>query len=64
MDIGKRIKLKCIEADMSLDELSKQVGLTMQTLSRYETGVIKNIPSDKIKGIAKVLNTTPGYWMG
>lgn len=49
---------------MTLDELSKVVGVTRQTLSRYETGVISNIPSDMIESIAAALRTTPAQLMG
>lgn len=49
---------------MTLDELSKLVGVTRQTLSRYETGVINNIPSDMIERIASALNATPAQLMG
>lgn len=49
---------------MTLDELSKVVGVTRQTLSRYETGVINNIPSDMIENIATALRTTPAQLMG
>jgi len=33
-------------------------------MSRYETGVIANIPSDKIEALAEVLKVTPSYLMG
>lgn len=49
---------------MTLDELSKLVGVTRQTLSRYETGVINNIPSDMIESISNALRTTPAQLMG
>ena len=38
--------------------------MSRQTIQRYESGVIGNIPYDKIEGIAKALNVTPGYLMG
>ena len=62
--IGQRIKM-CREAkQMTLEELSKYAQVTRQTLSRYETGVITNIPSDNIERIARALGTTPAYLMG
>ena len=45
--------------DMTLEDVAKDVGVSRQTLSRYETGVIGNIPSDKIELLAKSLRTTP-----
>lgn len=64
MNIGQRIKEKREQRRMTLDELSKLVGVTRQTLSRYETGVINNIPSDMIENIASALRTTPAQLMG
>lgn len=45
MSIGENIHRRRIELGMTLEEVSKQVGVSRQTLSRYETGVIGNIPS-------------------
>ncbi|HWQ98893.1 MAG TPA: S24 family peptidase [Clostridia bacterium] len=64
MSIGKRMKEKREQRQMTLDELSKLVGVTRQTLSRYETGVINNIPSDMIESISNALRTTPAQLMG
>ena len=64
MSIGQNIKLRRRELDMTLEDVAKEIGLSRQTLSRYETGVIGNIPSDKIEALACVLRTTPAYLMG
>lgn len=64
MSIGKRIKDARESRGMTLEELSVYAGVTRQTLSRYETGIINNIPSDKIELIADALRTTPGQLMG
>ena len=52
------------ELDMTLEEVAALVGISRQTMSRYETGIIGNIPSDKIESLAKALRTTPAYIMG
>ncbi len=49
---------------MTLEEVASHVGVSRQTLSRYETGVIGNIPSDKVEALAKALRTTPAFLMG
>ena len=49
---------------MTLEELSKYIDVSRQTMSRYETGAIKGVPSDKIELIASALRTTPAYLMG
>jgi repressor LexA len=64
LTIGDRLKLKRKKMAFTLEEISQKVGISRQTLSRYETGVIANIPSDNIEKIAKALNTTPAYLMG
>lgn len=52
------------QAGLTLDEVAKKVGVSRQTIHRYETGIINNVPSDKIEKIALVLNTTPAELMG
>lgn len=64
MNIGQRIKAKRLAAKLTLEEVGKFVGISKQTIQRYESGVISNIPSDKIELISKCLNTTPAYLMG
>lgn len=64
MTIGENIKRNRLLKDMTLEELSQKVGVSRQTLSRYETGVINNIPLDKIEALALALGTTPGILMG
>ena len=49
---------------MTLEEVARRIGCSRQTMSRYENGIIGNIPSDKIEAIADVLLTTPASLMG
>ena len=39
-------------------------GTTKQTIHKYETGIISNIPASKIKAMSDKLHTTPAYLMG
>jgi transcriptional regulator with XRE-family HTH domain len=64
MTVGTRIKTKRKECNMTLEDVAVRIGVSRQTMSRYETGVIKNIPSAKIGALAKVLNTAPAWLMG
>lgn len=64
MKIGERIKIKRLAKNLTLEELATMLNLSRQTLSRYETGVISNIPSDTIERIAKILEASPAYFMG
>lgn len=64
MTIGERIKKLRMKYDISQVELSEMIGISKQSLYKYENGVITNIPSDKIELLADVLHTTPSYLMG
>lgn len=62
--IGERIKNRRQELGFSQVELAKKIGVSKQSLYKYENGIITNIPSDKIELLANVLRTTPGFLMG
>lgn len=64
MTIGERIKLKRQELEFTQEELGRSCGASKQTIFKYETGIITNIPLDKIHAIALCLGVTPGYLMG
>lgn len=64
MDVGKRIKERRIELNMSVDELAKRLDKNRTTVYRYEKGDIENLPMDILGPLAKALNTTPAYLMG
>lgn len=64
MTIGDRIKAKRNQLRLTLEDIAKRTGVSRQTIQKYESGVITNIPSDKIEAIASVLGTTPAYLMG
>lgn len=64
MTIGKKIRELRKTNKITQEELAKIIGTTKQNIYKYETGIVTNIPSDKIEAIAKALNTTPAYLMG
>ena len=64
MTFKDRLKQKRTSKGMTLEDLGNKIGVSRQTIQRYESGVITNIPSDKIELLAKYLNTTPSYLMG
>ena len=64
MTIGQRIKDRRERLGLGQTELADRVGISKQTLYKYENGIITNIPSDKIEAISRVLNSSPGYLMG
>ena len=64
MSVGKRIKFLREYNKISQTELAIAIGVSKQTLYKYENDIITNIPSDKIEAIAKITNVTPAYIMG
>lgn len=64
MGLCENIKAQRLSLDMTLEEVAKIVGVTRQTILKYENGIISNIPSDKIELLAQALHTSPAYLMG
>ena len=64
MDIGKRIKELREKRAITQTDFAKAIGVSKQTLYKYENGIVTNIPSDRIEIIAKALNTSPSNLMG
>ena len=46
---GDRIKNLRINNKMTLEEVGEKIGVSKQTLYKYENNIITNIPSDKLK---------------
>ena len=62
--IGLRIKERRIKLNMSQDELAIKVGYkSRSSINKIEVDG-RNVPANKLKDIADVLLTTPGYLMG
>ena len=59
MTKGNRIKKLREELNLTQDELAKLLNTTKQTISKYEKGIVTNIPSDRIEELAKILHSTP-----
>lgn len=64
MSLGSNIREQRRRQKMTLAKLADQVGLSRQTLSRYENGIIANIPHENIERLAQALGTTPSELMG
>ena len=64
MEIGERIRwLRTLQC-MTIATLADKVGVTRQTISRYETGAIEDIPKNKLEIIATALDVTIDYLQG
>ena len=64
MGLKENIKSRRLELNLTLEEVSKKLSISKPTLQRYESGVISNIPSDRIETLAEILETTPAFLMG
>lgn len=64
MEIGERIRWLRKSKNMNIEALAGIVGVTRQTISRYETGGIEDIPKGKLEKIAAALDTSVDYLYG
>jgi transcriptional regulator with XRE-family HTH domain len=64
MCFKENIKTRRLELNLTLEEVSNELGVSKPTLQRYESGVISNIPFDKVEKLAIILETTPSCLMG
>lgn len=64
MERGKRLKQLRENKNLPQTDAARLVGISKQTLFKYENDIITNIPSDIIEKMAKLYETTPGYIMG
>lgn len=62
--VGSRIKRIRTDLGISQVDFANKIGVSKQTLYKYENDLITNIPSDKIEAVANVGNVTPAYLMG
>lgn len=64
MTIGERIKEVRVKLSMSQVAFADKIGVSKQTLYKYENNIITNIPSDKIEAVAVLGKVSPAYLMG
>lgn len=64
MEIGERIRWLRKQRNMTIETLGRKVGVTRQTISRYETGAIEEIPMEKLETISSCFDVDISYLMG
>ena len=64
MTKGQRLRTKRELLGISQTDLANRVGISKQTLYKYENDIITNIPSDIIELLAHNLDCSPAYIMG
>lgn len=64
MGKGDRIRRLREQKKLTQEELARLLDTKRQTISKYEKGIVTNIPSDRIEAMAHILDTTPEYILG
>lgn len=64
VNIGKIIHDRRSELGLTMKELAEKVGVAEGTISRWESGEIKNMRRDAVAALAKALNLSPKILMG
>lgn len=64
MTKGERIRIRREEIGLSQTELADLIGVSRQTMYKYETDIVTNIPYDKIENLALALKVSEAYFFG
>lgn len=64
MDLGKRIRNRRLELDLTLEQVGKMVGVTKSTVRKWETGYIEHMKRNNIAMLAEALKVSPLWVMG
>lgn len=64
MTKGERLRRLRKEKGITQEAMAKALKTTKQTISKYEKGIVTNIPSDRIEAMCELLETTPEYILG
>ena len=62
--IGELLKIQRKKLDMNQRQLAKASGITPATISRLESGQVKELKSEALKRLAEALNVTVDYLVG
>ena len=63
-DHWERIREARTAKGLTQEQLAEQVHVTKHAVYKYETGIVTNIPLDKLESIAACLGVVPGYLAG
>lgn len=64
MQLNEYIRIKRKELKLTIEDVANFVGVSMPTVTRWESGEIKNIKNDKISKLATVLEIDPLVLIG
>lgn len=64
MTLGDRIRATRESLKLTQEELGRLCDTTKQTIFKYETGIVTNIPLDRLDLLANQLGVSPAYLLG
>ena len=64
LTIGENIREARKKAGLTQDELADKIGVQHSAIHKYESGIVTNIPIDRIRSIAQTLNVPMAYLLG
>ena len=64
MNFGERLRKIRLERGLTQSELAERLKTTKQTIFKYETGIVSNIPLNRVEDLAAALNVDPAWLMG
>lgn len=64
MRVQDRIKAFRIAKGFTQDDVARKIGTTKQTIYKYESGIVTNIPLENIEAMAKMFEVEPWEIMG
>ncbi len=64
MSLGDNLKARRRACRMTVEEVASRLGVSRQTVFRYENGGIATVPSAKLVALAEIYGTTPAVLLG
>lgn len=64
MKIGQKIRELRLKSGLTQSDVAEKLNTSKQNIYKYETGIITNIPLEKIEALAKLLNVSPAELTG
>jgi transcriptional regulator with XRE-family HTH domain len=64
MNIGTKVRVKREEKGYTQSELAKRTGLTQATISRLESGEVRQLKSEAVKSLARALGVSVDFLVG
>lgn len=64
MALADKIKAMRTAMGLTQEDVASRMHVAKQTIQKYESGAVTNIPLDKVEALAEIFNTTGSHLMG